>query len=204
MKISAIYKISSIIKPERIYIGSSQDITERIKIHLRTLRKNKHHSKKLQYHFNKYGEADLQFNILLSCDKDDLLKIEQYFLDSYYTYFNVCKIAGSHLGSKRSKESCLRISRSKSGNKHWNYGNKLSDEYKKKISDTLKGRVSPYKGHKASEETKRKRREKRIGHKTSEETRLKISQANKGKKRSDEFREKCKERERIKKLKKIS
>ena len=117
MKISGIYQIKSVIKPERIYIGSSKCISKRWIEHLCTLRKNKHCSIKLQRHFNKYGESDLQFSILLGCEKDDLLKIEQYFLDSYITYFNTNNIAVGGGVYKMSEETRLKMSKSKLGNK---------------------------------------------------------------------------------------
>jgi group I intron endonuclease len=83
MRISGIYRIQSKIKSERIYIGSAVDINDRWRCHLKDLRNNKHHSKKLQRHYDKYGEVDLQLSILLGCEKEDLLKTEQYFIDSY-------------------------------------------------------------------------------------------------------------------------
>lgn len=125
MKLSGIYQIKSISNPTRFYIGSAKNISKRWKIHLFDLQNNRHHSKKLQRHFNKYGEADLIFSVLLGCDKEDLLKTEQYFLDSYSPYFNTCKIAGSPLGTKRGRP--------------WNYGKKLSDEYRKKLSESHMG-----------------------------------------------------------------
>ena len=65
MKISGIYKIQSVIKPDRCYIGSGVCIKSRWNRHLCDLRHNRHWSKKLQNHYNKYGESDLQFSILL-------------------------------------------------------------------------------------------------------------------------------------------
>ena len=50
LNISGIYQIQSIIKPEKKYIGSAINIRKRWHIHLCNLRKNKHHSKKLQRH----------------------------------------------------------------------------------------------------------------------------------------------------------
>lgn len=101
MNISGIYKIQSKIKPERIYIGSAINISHRWNMHLFRLRKKEHHSSKLQNHYNKYGESDLLFSILLGCEISDLIKIEQYFIDSYRPWFNICKVAGSALGIKR-------------------------------------------------------------------------------------------------------
>jgi group I intron endonuclease len=92
-KISGIYQIQSKIKPERIYIGGAVNIQKRWWSHLSTLRNNKHENSKLQNHFNKYGESDLQFSILLGCEKEDLIRVEQYFLDSYNPFFNILKIA---------------------------------------------------------------------------------------------------------------
>ena len=76
MKISGIYKIESKIKPERIYIGSAVNISRRWNWHYGALRNGRHHSLKLQRHYDKYGESDLQFIILLGCEKEDLIKIE--------------------------------------------------------------------------------------------------------------------------------
>ena len=69
MKISGIYKIQSLIKPERIYIGSGCDLKRRRNYHWNDLRKNKHHSILLQRHYNKYGESDLSFSVLLGCEQ---------------------------------------------------------------------------------------------------------------------------------------
>lgn len=171
-----IYKISSITKPERFYIGSSVNIRKRWREHLWLLKINDHHSKKLQRHFDKYGESDLLFSILLSCEKEDLLKIEQYFLDSYNPYFNGSKTAGSclgfkhsdeskqkmrerRLGHKHSEESKQKMRESKMGNIPWNKGKKMpaiSQETRQKMSKIRKGMVSNFKGKRHTEESLRK------------------------------------------------
>lgn len=147
MKISGIYKIQSIIKPERVYIGSAVWIAHRWDQHLSDLRKNKRKNSKLQNHFNKYGEADLQFSILLGCDKEDLLKTEQYFIDSYKPWFNICPVAGSQFGRhwKLSKEDNERKSKIQKGKTHIGYakGKKrspLSDEHKQNLKEAWKKR----------------------------------------------------------------
>jgi group I intron endonuclease len=136
MKISGIYKIESKSDNTRCYIGSAININSRWQLHIAQLKKGLHHSIKLQRHFNKYGESDLQFSILLSCDKCDLLKVEQYFIDSYNPYFNICKIAGSSLGIKRSKKYLKKISES-------HKGYKMPESQKLRISETLKGKKKP-------------------------------------------------------------
>ena len=93
--ICGVYKIQSNKKPKRIYIGMSKNIINRWYIHLNHLRKNEHVSLKLQEHYNKYGESDLQFSILITCDKKDLKNIEQFYLDAYEPYFNQCLTNGA-------------------------------------------------------------------------------------------------------------
>lgn len=177
MKISGIYQIQSKCKPERIYIGSAVNITKRWHEHLLELNKNKHHSQKLQRHFSKYRESDLIFTVLLSCPQEDLIKTEQFFLDSYKPYFNGCLVAGSVLGYKHSEESKRKMSLSHKGRKvseaqRVKMTNRThSDETKQKISKSQKGKKHPP----LSLETRKKMSESRIGRKHSEESRKKMS-----------------------------
>jgi group I intron endonuclease len=155
MKISGIYKIQSIKKPNRCYIGSAVNITKRWGHHLQELRINKHGNKKLQNHFNKYGESDFQFSVLVGCDKVDLIKTEQYFIDSYKSWFNICPTAGSQLGVKRSEESCKRIGEAHKGRIPWNKGIKATEQAKQNQSKSHIGQKVWNKGKKNiySEET---------------------------------------------------
>ena len=184
--ISGIYKIESKINFKRIYIGSGINVFRRWNKHLSFLRNNKHHSQKLQRHFNKYGESDLTFSILLGCEREYLIANEQFFLDSYKPYFNNSKIAGSTLGYKYSKESCDRCSKSHLGQKAWNKGLKgiikATPETRKKMSDKRKGEDNPNYGNHHSLEAKRKigekskERKSHLGFKHSPEIRKKISE----------------------------
>ena len=170
MKISGIYQIQSRIKPERIYIGSAVNIHKRWLYHSEDLRRNNHHSKKLQRHFNKYGESDLLYSVLIGCPKEDLLKTEQFFLDSYHPYFNGSSIAGSTLGFKHSEESKEKMRKPK------------SLETRRKLSETKRGKLSPNKGKKFpkwhhSEEAKRKIRNGLKDKPKSEAHKLKMANA---------------------------
>jgi group I intron endonuclease len=184
MRVTGIYQIQSRIKPERIYIGSASDIYVRWRGHLCSLRKGKHHSSKLQNHFNKYGETDLQYSILLGCDKEDRIKIEQYFIDSHHPYFNISKMAQTsgcgfkkgHIpftkGTKLSKVHKYRISEALKGKKH-------SIETREKISI---GHIGAFR----SPEMRQKLREAHLGEKQSQERINKRAASNKGKKRTPE------------------
>lgn len=202
MKISGIYQIQSLCKPERIYIGSAVYIVRRWSEHLSELRRNIHSNSKLQNHFNKYSESDLQFSVLLGCEKEELIKNEQFFIDSYNPWFNINKIAGSTLGYKYSQEAIDKIKKTRSerqyivteetrnkirdansGEKNYNFGKHLTDEQKKNIS--IKNSGNKY----------------CVGRVLSEETKKKISSSlmgiGKGKKKSAETRERMRIAQRI-------
>lgn len=131
---TGIYKIQSITKPERIYIGSAVNYEGRKSVHLHKLRTNAHHSKKLQNHFNKYGEEDLVFSIVRQCDRNELESIEQHLITNLNPWFNICPVVGTTLGATwaLSEQARKNISEGHKGMKH-------SDESKKKRSDKLKG-----------------------------------------------------------------
>lgn len=150
-----IYIIKSILKPDRFYIGSSVQVTKRWKQHIRDLRGNRHHSKKMQRHFNKYGEGDLVFSMLLECDINSIIKNEQIFLDSLSPFFNGSKIANPSLSPNRK------------GHIPWNKGkrNIYSPETIKKMSIRSEAQIAQFKrvhdrkrGVPLSEETKSKQR----------------------------------------------
>jgi group I intron endonuclease len=147
MKICGIYKIVLLIKQERIYVGSAVNINRRWTMHLYDLKMNKHHSNKLQRHYNKYGKDDLQFIVIEECSKSDLLIREQHYIDSYSPYFNECKTAGSCLGrtpwnknKKMSKEFSNKMKVVSNGNKN-RIGCKHSVDSKNRISKSLTGKT---------------------------------------------------------------
>jgi group I intron endonuclease len=120
---TVIYKISSIIKPHRVYVGSAVNFKARKSVHISQLRSGKHHSKKLQRHFNKYGEGDIIFSVIESVDdKSFLIKREQFYIDAFSPYFNTCPTAGSNLGRKFgafSKERSIKQSKALKGKNTW-------------------------------------------------------------------------------------
>ena len=163
MKLSGIYKIQSKINSERIYIGSSVELQRRFRLHIWDLKRGKHKNIKLQRHFNKYGEDDLIFSIIAYCNNNELLLFEQFYIDAYNPYFNICLNAGNTLGVKKSDECKRKISEA-------NKGKKRSKEVLEKISKCFKGRKNTWAignknclGRKISEETRDKLRKSHLG-----------------------------------------
>lgn len=114
---TGIYKILNIVNGN-FYIGSALNFKKRKSFHLRDLKNDKHHNKHLQNAYNKYGKDNFIFELISICEKENLMKIEQYYIDSTNPQYNIQRIAGgSALGLKRSKETCERISKALTGKK---------------------------------------------------------------------------------------
>jgi group I intron endonuclease len=148
---SGIYIIISNSKTNRFYIGSAINLKARKRHHFNALKRGDHCNKKLQRHFNKYGVKDLKFYTILECSEQDLLKVEQYFLDFYNPYFNICKVAGSQLGLKRSKETVAKLKRKI-----------VSNDTKIKMSIIMKGNKNAV-GCKRTEKQKEHLRQLHLG-----------------------------------------
>jgi group I intron endonuclease len=106
-----VYYIKSSIN-NKLYIGSTQNDSDygfyrRWLNHYFYLKNNKHHSKYLQNHVNKYGIDKLRFGILEICNKENCLERESYWikkLDTYNKGFNATKDITSYIiGSKHPK-----------------------------------------------------------------------------------------------------
>jgi len=96
----------SIIK---LTFGSSIKIKTRWKTHQNKLSNNKHPNTHLQNTYNKYGESNFVYEILLNCAEEELLELEQYYIDYYQPEYNICKIAGSSRGRVGSEYQKQRV-----------------------------------------------------------------------------------------------
>lgn len=177
-----IYKIQN-LKTNQIYIGSAINFAKRKYYHLYDLKNNKHHSIILQNSFNKHGEENFEFSVIEEVyEKENLIKREQYYIDTLKPKYNCSKTAGSplgvkhtlqarlnmskaHLGKKLTPESIAKRTLKQSGENHWSYGKERPEETKKKVSKSLKeyykdGGLPSRKGAIISEEQKKKTSEK--------------------------------------------
>lgn len=81
---SGIYQIKNLVN-NKIYIGSSKNFFYRKNEHMRDLKLNRHHNVRLQRSFNKYGKSNFIFEVIeFVSDINNLLKIEQYWIDKFY------------------------------------------------------------------------------------------------------------------------
>jgi group I intron endonuclease len=167
------------------YVGSSNNLRVRKSAHLAKLNSSKHDNGYLQRAWDKYGKSSFEFSVLLFCAAKDLLFYEQKVIDSYNAAnrdigYNLCPLAGRTTGkivSEQSKEK-MRAARA---------GMKLSDEHKKKISESLIGN------------------KRRVGVRHSDERKAAISAMFKGRVHSPETIAKMNEsRKRTRELKMIS
>jgi group I intron endonuclease len=129
---SGIYKFLNKITGD-FYIGSAVYCANRKGQHLWALRNNRHRNRHLQSAWNKYGEANFSFHILIYCDKNDLILYEQRFMDYLKPRYNIDKVAGSALGRKMSNSTKVKIGLANKGRKPWTFGKHLSEETKKRI-----------------------------------------------------------------------
>jgi len=146
----------------KAYIGSSSNVTKRKGVHFRDLKKNRHHSPKLQNAFNKYGADTFVFEYIQECEKEKLIDNEQFFIhfyDSFRNGYNSRPRAENHTGYKMTPEQALKIT----GPNNACFGRKHTDDERNlmRINHWSKRKKSPRLGIPRSEETKMRIREKR-------------------------------------------
>jgi group I intron endonuclease len=134
---TGVYEIVNIITNE-MYIGSASRIGKssslsgfyvRFKKHKHYLQNNTHYNTHLQRAWNKYGESNFKFNILVTCPKEYCIKLEQWFIDNLKPEYNIRLKADSNIGIK------------------------FSDEHKKKLSESIKTALSNKKERRLSKNT---------------------------------------------------
>ena len=141
----------------RFYIGSTNDLQERLQAHTRAVNKQKHFNKYFQRLCLKLGIENIKYEILAKCPQEYLLKMEQWFIDKLKPELNLAEKVGRppinrKRGYKMSEEAKQNISKAKTGKKVDRSNYTHSEETLNKISQSLKGRV-------ITEEWKQKMRE---------------------------------------------
>lgn len=138
---SGIYQIRNKINGH-YYIGSSKNIEQRIRDHCNALIKSKHDNIHLQHAWNKYGRKCFDFEIIQECCEEDLLMVEQSYLD-YAPEYNISLIAGK---VEWNEETRNKLANSRKGIS-------ISEDTKRKMSEALLGN-SFMAGHVMSEDSR--------------------------------------------------
>ena len=161
------------------YVGQTVNPEDRFKTHIRlaTTKKdnNKFHNALRKYGLDNFIYCVLEENVLReNLNMREIDWIEYY--DSFYEGYN--GTVGGQGCIKMSEESRKKISESLKG-KHFCYwkGKHLRSETRKKISEANKGKIPWMKGKKHTEETRKKISEAIKDKPLSKETRKKISES---------------------------
>lgn len=142
-----------------LYIGKSNDISNRFYKHLRKLRKNIHDNKHMQNVFNKHGENIFSFHIIKNCFEEELNEKEIYYIKKFKTKtpngYNMTDGGDGTTGRKHTDETKEKLSKIR-GEKASMYGKKHTSEAKKKMSDAQLGDKNHNFGKHHSENSKNK------------------------------------------------
>ena len=172
---SGVYKWTN-LKNGNCYVGSSVNLSRRLAQYynlnlLTKYRKNSLIHKALL----KYGYSTFKLEILEYCDRENAIKREQYYIDTFKPEYNILKVAGSALGFKHSAETIEKLRLKATGRKHTiealakMMGRTHSEVTKNKIKDILR-----------TEDVRKKMVDaflNRTGVKVSDETRVKMQSA---------------------------
>ena len=141
-KIMGIYYILN-MKTDQMYIGSSVDISSRVKRHVLALTNGKHHSKYLQRAWDKYGQASFDYGIAEMVEERAHLQArEQEWIDHFGTY-NVAKFADRPQPPEMTDDRRQRMSELMKGRKGTMTGKKHSPETLALLSLQRKGVKRP-------------------------------------------------------------
>ncbi|MCR4362018.1 GIY-YIG nuclease family protein [Bacillus subtilis] len=174
--ISCVYMIQNEIN-NRVYIGSTKDLKNRMNRHLSILRNGKHDSDKLQKDWNEFGQSNFKLYILEIVTQEDLLIREQFFMNKYNSFsdkgYNLHPKAGSPLGYKHREDVRQKYSESRRDEMNGFYNKKHTKESKDKMSKSHLGKT-------INENQKRGLEEGRGKKHFTEETYKKLSEKNRG------------------------
>lgn len=103
-----IYKITNKINGDSYY-GSSVNIKKRWDKHIYDLKNGKHHNIKLQRAWVKYGEDNFIFEIIEECGKEDILIVEQRYLNLKPKYnIGLKSSGGDNLSNNPNREEIIQ------------------------------------------------------------------------------------------------
>lgn len=183
MTIEGYIYCATCLKNGKSYFGQTIQLLEkRWKRHIRDSKKGSDH--KFHRAIRKYGEENFLVEevMFVEASTKEALKrkldyLERHFIQKFDTRkcgYNETDGGEGILGFKLSTESRKKISDSRIGKLNPNYGKKLSEEHRRNIGLSVRGK------YKMTEKHRNKLKEVNSGRLVSEETKRKISESKKG------------------------
>ena len=117
-KESGIYIFQNTIS-HKVYIGQSQDIDSRVRMHTYLLNRNQHYNPHLQSAWNKYGEGAFNIAVLELCHLSKLDEREVFYIEKYNSFENGYNRTGGGGGLRGHIHN--EESRTKMKNSHHDY-----------------------------------------------------------------------------------
>ena len=119
-----IYKILC-LPEDRVYIGSSSEITRRWQKHIRTLNNQTHHNYKLQLDWDCYGDESFVFEVLE--ETNNLIEREKFWLNKIFEgSYNIHNSSNNPMRDAQVKQKRLETIYAKYGNMSGGFA-KLND-----------------------------------------------------------------------------
>ena len=85
-----IYQIENIVNSKK-YVGSAVNFRRRVTRHIRKLKDGVHRNTHLQRSWGKHGSHCFFFTMLLFCEREELQRYEQWFIDNLQPEYNIAK-----------------------------------------------------------------------------------------------------------------
>lgn len=181
-----VYKITNNIN-NKVYIGQSINIKNRWKDHINALNREDSSCTLLQRAWKKYKQENFSFEILELCSESELDDVEIKYIEFYDAIRNGYNIElGGNKNKHLSDETKKKIGNSNRGRHH-------SEKTRQKMSESRVGENNGMYGRHHSEESKKKMSDaakNRPGHRPSDDGLKRIRLANLGKEVSEETRRK--------------
>lgn len=123
------------------YIGSSIDLGHRFSQYYSLAHLKKKDKSIIYRAILKHGYTKFSLDILEYCESSLCIAREQYYIDALKPTYNICKVAGSRLGTKQSQETKIKIGAVQKGMHNHFYGKMHTYETRKKMQLSLKSIV---------------------------------------------------------------
>jgi group I intron endonuclease len=123
------------------YVGSSINLGHRFSQYYSLAHLKKKEFSIIYRAILKHGYTKFSLDILEYCESSLCISREQYYLDLLKPEYNICKIAGSRLGTKQSEETKIKIGIVQKGMHNHFYEKMHTDETRKKMHLSLKSIV---------------------------------------------------------------